>query len=238
MKTSILCVIIVLVLAVDNQALQHNVGEFKNVQHGVGGTVYITDEHTLLIKGFTYDGLGPDAFFWAGTDGNPSSVGTILPYPFENKFYAYEDKQAPIIEGRFNGNIDITLKTPNSLKTTDIKWLSVWCREYTVNFGSFHFNTTGINLASDSNAEPESESESEPETKPEQSLEAVNNHLDNDFETAPAKSEPESEPETEGEPESEANPETAPILGYGSASPITYTMMALVANLCFIMIFL
>ena len=44
---------------------------------------YVVDEKTILIKGFTYDGKGPDAFFWAGTSKSPSaSQGTILPYPF------------------------------------------------------------------------------------------------------------------------------------------------------------
>ena len=60
------------------------------------------DEHTILIKDFEYDGAGPDAFFWAGTQGKPSAVGTILPYPFNGKFYEYEDGNAPILEGRFD----------------------------------------------------------------------------------------------------------------------------------------
>ena len=54
------------------------------------------------IKGFEYDGAGPDAFFWAGTSGAPSSVGIILPFPFDGKFYDYEDKSAPVL-GRFEG---------------------------------------------------------------------------------------------------------------------------------------
>lgn len=30
------------------------------------GDVYAIDESTLFIKGFAYDGTGPDAFFWVG----------------------------------------------------------------------------------------------------------------------------------------------------------------------------
>ena len=41
-------------------------GNFRNLAHGIGGKVYLKDEKTLVIKDFTYDGAGPDAFFgWA-----------------------------------------------------------------------------------------------------------------------------------------------------------------------------
>ena len=115
------------------------VGDLKNRQHGIGGTVYAVDEKTLLIKGFAYDGAGPDAFFWAGTQGSPSGIGTILPYPFEGKFYEYEDQSAPIINGRFSGDKNIKLTLPDTLKATDIKWLSVWCRAFSANFGDLIF---------------------------------------------------------------------------------------------------
>lgn len=78
-------------------------GDFQNYAHGIGGEVFIKDENTLVIKDFTYDGAGPDAFFWVGTSQAPSGVGTILPYPFEGKFYDYEDPEAPILNRRFNG---------------------------------------------------------------------------------------------------------------------------------------
>ena len=114
-------------------------GNLINRQHGIGGTVYAIDEKTLLIKGFTYDGAGPDAFFWAGTQGLPSGIGTILPYPFEGKFYEYEDQSAPILNGRFSGDKNIKLTLPDTLKATDIKWLSVWCRAFSANFGDLIF---------------------------------------------------------------------------------------------------
>ena len=165
------------------------VGEFKNLQHGIGGTIYKVDDHKLIIKEFTYDGKGPDAFFWAGTSGKPSaSGGTILPYPFDNKFYEHNDNNAPIIQGRFNGNKEIELKTPPTLKTTDIVWLSVWCRKYEVNFGEAFL--TFPQTTEDGKAE------SEPETEPEV-VNEVSNHIDEGYETSQAKSEPESEPETQ-----------------------------------------
>jgi len=113
-------------------------GDFQNYAHGIAGEVFLKDEKTLVIKGFTYDGAGPDAFFWAGTSQAPSSVGTILPYPFEGKFYEYEDQSAPILSRRYNGE-EIVLTLPDDLKATDIKWLSVWCRRFRVNFGDMFF---------------------------------------------------------------------------------------------------
>ena len=45
-------------------------GDFQNYAHGIGGEVMIQDEKTIIIRGFTYDGAGPDAFFWTGTSEN------------------------------------------------------------------------------------------------------------------------------------------------------------------------
>ena len=154
MNTVVLCEVLALFVAIGNVASEVNVGEFETKQHGVGGTVYIVDEHTLSVKGFTYDGLGPDALFWAGRKGAPSADGTILPYPFKGNFYDKDDKSAPIVTGKFSGKVDITLKTPENLTTTDIKWLSVWCRAYKIDFGSFYFDTNGVKLDADAESEP------------------------------------------------------------------------------------
>ena len=43
------------------------IGPLVNLHHGVGGVVYALNQTALLVKDFTYDGGGPDAFFWAGT---------------------------------------------------------------------------------------------------------------------------------------------------------------------------
>ena len=56
------------------------------------GSVYAVDESTLFIKGFTYDGTAPDAFFWVGNTARPTPEGYIIPYPeeysgrYENSF--------------------------------------------------------------------------------------------------------------------------------------------------------
>ena len=113
------------------------IGSFQSYAKGVNGEVFVKNETTLVIKNFTYDGSAPDAFFWTGTTSKPNSVGTILPYPFEGKFYHYEDKTAPVL-GKFNGE-NIILTLPDNLKATNIKWLSVWCRQFGLNFGDIFF---------------------------------------------------------------------------------------------------
>ena len=98
--------------------------------HAVSGTVFIVDDSTLLIKNFNYDGTAPDAFFYVGTSGSPSESGTKLEYP---------EGQPNAILGAFNGQSDVTVKLPSSLRAQDLRWLSVWCRAFDVNFGEVTF---------------------------------------------------------------------------------------------------
>jgi len=126
------------------------IGNFVNIYHDIGGTAYELDSKNILIKGFTYDGEGPDAFFWAGTTEKPNRRGTnkknaVLPYPFTGQHFDYYSRSIPIL-GRFNGTKDILLTLPEDIEGStenihvqDIRWLSVWCRDYKVNFGHVTF---------------------------------------------------------------------------------------------------
>ena len=40
--------------------------------------MYAVDSRTLFIKNFAYDGQGPDAYFYAGESGEPSSKGYLI----------------------------------------------------------------------------------------------------------------------------------------------------------------
>merc|ERR1712038_2019688 len=112
------------------------IGSFVELHHGVGGDVFALDEETIVIKNFVYDGQGPDAFLLAGTSGQPSKGGeVVLPIPNDDgRTYAYTDKDIPIL-GRFTGDEDVVLRLPPGRRVSDLKWLSVWCREYAVDFG-------------------------------------------------------------------------------------------------------
>ncbi|XP_021913275.1 protein Skeletor, isoforms B/C [Zootermopsis nevadensis] len=104
------------------------IGTLQEYAHRIKGTAYAVDESNIYIKGFSYDGTGPDAYFWVGNTPRPSPEGFIVPYP-EN----YKGRDPPVL-GSFN-NSDVLLRLPMGKRIRDIRWLSVWCRRFTVNFG-------------------------------------------------------------------------------------------------------
>lgn len=55
------------------------IGKLDTTLHNVAGDVFSVDENTIFIKGFSYDGTAPDAYFWAGTTTNPDVTGFIVP---------------------------------------------------------------------------------------------------------------------------------------------------------------
>merc|ERR1711892_76270 len=118
-------------------------GKFENPLHGVSGLVYTVGSDKILIEDFSYDGRGPDAFFWVGTEGTPGPKGTVLPHPFVGKFYDYRDLKVPVLKS--SSSEDIVLTLPPSLRSEDIKWISVWCRKFAVDFG--HVVVRGNQLA-------------------------------------------------------------------------------------------
>ena len=99
------------------------------------GTLTLLDESLLLILI-----SGPDAFFWVGPEGSPSNVPDetktkILAHPYvEPGYYEYRDQSAPILGAA--AKEQITLRLPENMKVGDIKWLSVWCRKFSVDFGN------------------------------------------------------------------------------------------------------
>ncbi|KAK0183369.1 hypothetical protein PV327_001418 [Microctonus hyperodae] len=101
------------------------IGPLQYYAHGIRGTVYAIDETTIFIKGFYYDGTGPDAYFWVGKTPRPSPEGDIIPYPED-----YVGRDPPVLKA-YN-NTDVILRLPQGKKIRDIKWLSVWCRRFTV----------------------------------------------------------------------------------------------------------
>ncbi|OQR73501.1 protein Skeletor [Tropilaelaps mercedesae] len=100
------------------------IGRINTYSHQVSGNVYAVDEYTLLIRNFFYDGLGQDAFFWAGSSVRPSNVGFIVPDEEgkTNVLEPYTDK-------------DIFIRLPDKRKITSIKWLAVWNLRDNENYG-------------------------------------------------------------------------------------------------------
>ncbi|XP_070167433.1 protein Skeletor, isoforms B/C isoform X1 [Polyergus mexicanus] len=100
------------------------IGKLSELHHGVSGEVYAVDARTLFIKDFTYDGEGPAAFFYAGNSKGPGSNG----------FRMRDERGTTNVLKRYRKK-DITLTLPDSKILNNIKWFSVWCDEFSVNFG-------------------------------------------------------------------------------------------------------
>ncbi|XP_014365174.2 protein Skeletor, isoforms B/C [Papilio machaon] len=109
------------------------IGRLTQYAHGIRGTVYAVDESTVFVRGFAYDGTGPDAYFWVGDTPQPSPEGTLVPYPED-----YASRDPPVLTAHTNS--DILLRLPAGKRLRDIKWISVWCRRFTVNFGDVFIN--------------------------------------------------------------------------------------------------
>ncbi|XP_035666294.1 protein Skeletor, isoforms B/C-like [Branchiostoma floridae] len=115
---------------------QRNIGEFERRQHQVrSGDVTILNAKQFYIRNLHYDGLGPDAFFWAGQTDSPSSSGFKVP-----DHRGSSDEKLP----RYTGQT-ITIVLPGDVTVYDIKWLSMWCILFRANFGEV-FIPTDLNV--------------------------------------------------------------------------------------------
>jgi hypothetical protein len=94
------------------------IGKFSTLQHKIRGTVFTKGTSNLVIKGFNYDGKGPDGdsniFFYAVNSSYPyspedvargysGSAGfkVILPFPFKGVFYNYDEPNIPDLRKHF-----------------------------------------------------------------------------------------------------------------------------------------
>ncbi|CAB3367209.1 Hypothetical predicted protein [Cloeon dipterum] len=99
-------------------------GKLSEHHHAVKGFVYAIDSRTLHIRHFSYDGQGPGAYFYAGNSKSPSSSG----------FRLRDERGSPKVLRKYNDE-HITLSLPEGKTLNSIKWFSVWCEDFSVNFG-------------------------------------------------------------------------------------------------------
>ncbi|KAF5296682.1 hypothetical protein FQR65_LT10223 [Abscondita terminalis] len=100
------------------------IGKLSELHHGVSGEVYAVDARTLILKDFTYDGQGPAAYFYAGSTRSPGVGG----------FRLTDENGSPEVIRRYRKE-NVILTLPEGKTLNSIKWFSVWCEEFTVNFG-------------------------------------------------------------------------------------------------------
>lgn len=103
-----------------------HIGRLSELHHSVSGDVYAVDSRTLFIKSFNYDGEGPAAYFYVGNTRAPSNQGG---------FRIRDERGSNGVLKRYR-NKDITLTLPEGKTLRDIKWFSVWCDEFSVDFGN------------------------------------------------------------------------------------------------------
>merc|ERR1711971_1344322 len=125
----------------------YKVGDVSELsEHELAGELWATDKNTLEFRKFTYEGDGPDAFFMIGThdaDENPNlDDGIPIPYSkdevFIQKLYDIND-EIPALQEFRNEQFKITL--PLGIHVSDLKWLSVYCRKFTKDFGNVKFSS-------------------------------------------------------------------------------------------------
>lgn len=116
--------IILILLKLVDVICSVQIGSFKNIYHNIGGEAYALDAQNILIKDFTYDGEGPDAFFLAGTSGRPSRLDgdVVLPFPYEGEHFSYSDRNIPLLLRPFDGSEDVVLTLPPGYSVTDLKY--------------------------------------------------------------------------------------------------------------------
>ncbi|KPU79198.1 uncharacterized protein Dana_GF17471, isoform B [Drosophila ananassae] len=102
------------------------IGALTRLHHGVSGDVYAVDSRTIFIKKFNYDGEAPAAYFYVGNTAKPSNEGAAR---------LRDERGGTASLTRRYRNKDITLSLPEGKTLRDIKWFSVWCDEFAVNFG-------------------------------------------------------------------------------------------------------
>ena len=100
-------------------------GFFSTFAHNVSGKATVIDDCTIEISQFSYDGGGPDVYFYGAIDHEYTSVDA---FPMGQK-----------LDGKTYDNARIFIKLPQNKSLDDLNGLSVWCTEFQANFGQVEF---------------------------------------------------------------------------------------------------
>jgi len=108
-----------------NHSRVGHTGEFITFSHDVSGIATIIDDCTIEITQFTYDGGGPQVYFYGGID------------------KVFNDESAFEIGDLLTNNVfdndTLTITLPEGRTLDDLNSLSVWCVRFNANFGSLYF---------------------------------------------------------------------------------------------------
>ncbi len=100
-------------------------GFFNTFAHNVSGKATIIDDCTIEISQFSYDGGGPDVYFYGATEHQYASAQA---FPLGQQ-----------INGKAYDNASIIITLPQNKTLDDLTGLSVWCVDFAANFGQMQF---------------------------------------------------------------------------------------------------
>lgn len=98
-------------------------GPFENVFHGVFGYVYVANEDTFRIRQFSYDGQGPQTFFYVSND------------KIDENGVRLKDENGNTEELKAYNNADIMIKLEDGKKVSEFKYFYIYCVQATTSFG-------------------------------------------------------------------------------------------------------
>lgn len=98
-------------------------GTFSKASHGVEGDIFLLDEKTIYIQGFSFDGEAPDVHFW--------SDGVAIPY------YTRTNPHVTMQVGKYTKEDVVLMLPPEKPTIKELGHFQVWCRQFGINFGEF-----------------------------------------------------------------------------------------------------
>jgi hypothetical protein len=108
------------------------VATFTDYHHGIAGTAHIVNNRTIELRNFDYDGGGPAVV--VSVDSYPLPVS---PAPWGTAISGYI--------GGFSGspptyvNTNLTFTLPDGFDLGDVNYISIWCEDFKIDFGSGMF---------------------------------------------------------------------------------------------------
>ena len=100
-------------------------GFFNTFAHNVSGKATIIDDCTIEISQFSYDGGGPEVYFYGAKEHKYASTEAFL--------------IGPKLNGKIHDNATFIIKLPAGKTLDDLTGLSVWCIDFAANFGQMTF---------------------------------------------------------------------------------------------------
>ena len=137
--------IIFIIAAEEDSFYPKKIGAISQLTyHPLSGDLYAIDDNTLEFDTFTYDGQGPDAFFIIGlqtaSDTPNLNDAYVVPYAgsgASRNAYSINDNDIPVLP-RFDQE-RVQLKLPPGIQVSDVQWLSLFCRDFNIDFGNVKF---------------------------------------------------------------------------------------------------